>query len=100
MASRKTKAENYDKPQPIEEKEPVKINTSQYRSMILSKLRSDIEAKRSAYEFAAKATPAQLQGMSYWKMAYWKMKYWKMGSIDKLEELVDPQLGSTKESQG
>jgi hypothetical protein len=78
------------KPKPVEEKAPVKINVSQYRSMILSKLRADIDAKRAAYEFAQTATPAGLEGMAYWKMAYWKMKYWKMGSLDPAGAVINP----------
>ena len=74
----------------VEDKEPVKINVSQYRSMILTKLRADIAAKQMAYDYAQIASPAELQGMDYWKMGYWKMAYWKMGALDTGGDVINP----------
>ena len=89
MADEKAGSSQNRKPQPVEEKEPVHINLSQYRSMILSKLRADIEAKQAAYEIAKTASLAVLKDMTYWKMKYWKMKYWKMGSSMLPEEVEE-----------
>lgn len=75
---------------PVEDKTQVAVNASQYRSMILAKLRADIEAKQAAYKAASVASVADLSSMSYWKMAYYKMKYWKMGKIDLPTIAVDP----------
>ena len=74
----------------VEDKTQVPVNASQYRSMILAKLRADIAAKQAAYIAASVANVAELADMSYWKMAYYKMKYWKMGRIDLPTIAVDP----------
>jgi hypothetical protein len=79
MSDEKSGSTPNTKNQPVEEKEPVKVNLSEYRSMILTKLRTDIEAKHALYESAKTADLSALKDMSYWKMAYWKMAYWKMG---------------------
>ena len=79
-----------DKTAHPEDKTPVGVNVSQYRSMIVSKLRADIAAKQAALATASVADLKQLQGMAYWKMAYWKMKYWKMGGINMQNFAVDP----------
>jgi len=63
----------------------ITLKPEQFRSMILDKLRMDIDAKRAAYEQAKKIPVKDLGNMSYWKMKYWKMKYWKMGA-----EVTDP----------
>jgi hypothetical protein len=57
----------------------VTLKPEQFRSMILDKLRLDIDAKRAAYEQAKKLRFSDLGTMSYYKMKYWKMKYWKKG---------------------
>jgi len=61
------------------------LKPEQFRSMILDKLRLDIDAKRAAYEQAKKLAIKDLPNMSYYKMAYWKMHYWKKGA-----EVLDP----------
>lgn len=75
----------------------VRLDTEQYRSMILDKLRKDIEIKRSAFDKAIKADLKDLANMSYWKMKYWKMKYWKKGHDFIIEDIVSnpvmPQVG-------
>src|SRR6187431_3151184 len=48
------------------------LKPEQFRSMILDKLRLDIDAKRAAYEQAKKLAIKDLPNMSYYKMHYWK----------------------------
>jgi hypothetical protein len=79
-----------NKSAPIDETAAVTLESEQYRSMILAKLRSDIAAKQALHAQASVAGIEELSRMSYWKMGYWKMKYWKMGHIAIEDPLSDP----------
>jgi hypothetical protein len=85
-------AKQNDKPKSarIDEQGAVTLESEQYRSMILAKLRADIAAKQALHAQAAAAGIEELSRMSYWKMGYWKMKYWKMGHIEIEDPISDP----------
>jgi hypothetical protein len=72
------------------DKESVTLKSEQYRSMILAKLRSDIDAKQALHAAASVAGIEDLSRMSYYKMKYYKMKYWKMGHQQIDDILSDP----------
>ncbi len=73
----------------------LQIGTEQYRSMILGKLRTEIDTRRAKLELAAKMDAVSLANMAYWKMGYWKMKYWKMGhEWDPMEAVVLPAISA------
>ncbi len=82
----------------------VHIGASLFRSLILDKLRAEIEAKRceltlakrEAEDLAHQLDRDALGGAgSYWKMAYWKMPYWKMGRHQLTGDVViNPQFRS------
>lgn len=82
----------------------VHISASLYRSLILDKLRAEIEAKRAeltlakreAEDLAHQLDPDALGGAgAYWKMPYWKMPYWKGGSKQLPGDIViNPQSRS------
>jgi hypothetical protein len=75
----------------------VRLSHDQYRSLILDKLRHDIDAKRAAYEKVLTATPADLGSMAYYKMKYWQMKYWKKGAdIIDVNIAVNPAMPVAK----
>jgi hypothetical protein len=77
-------------------KQKVTVDADHYRSLILGKLRADIDAKRAILEAAAVVDIGKLQGMGYYKMKYWRMKYYKMhGSQEFGEEVVNPVIGAT-----
>ena len=69
----------------------VNLKAEQFRSMILDKLRLDIDSKRAALDQALKLSAKDLANMSYWKMKYWKMKYWKMGhQVLPADQVINP----------
>lgn len=71
-----------------------------YRSMVLDKIRNDIEIKRAALQIVRKFDIPDLGSQGYWKSAYWKMKYWKMpywkAGADMLgiDEVINPATGA------
>ncbi|CAN7275684.1 hypothetical protein LJR225_001374 [Phenylobacterium sp. LjRoot225] len=71
----------------------VTVDAEHYRSLVLAKLRAEIDSKRAAYKLATHIDPASIAGMGYWKMKYWKMKYWKMGAtIEMGDEVINPAI--------
>jgi hypothetical protein len=77
----------------------VTVNAEHYRSLVLSKLRAEIDAKRAAFQIASQLDPAAIAGMGYWKAKYWKMKYWKSGGgvIDLGEEVINPIIAQREQ---
>jgi hypothetical protein len=71
-------------------KESVTVESEQFRSMILAKIRADIAAKQALLNAATAATIEDLSRMGYYKMKYYKMKYWKMGHLQIDDPLSDP----------
>ena len=57
----------------------VTLPVAQFRSMILSKLRSDVEIRRAAFEAAKSMNIKDLGNMTYWQKGYWQKPYWKKG---------------------
>ena len=79
------------KPKKPRDKGNVQLETSLYRTLILDKIRAEIQAKRAALEIAKTADPRDLANLAYWKMKYWKMKYWKMGiEINPGGDVINP----------
>jgi hypothetical protein len=70
-----------------------------YRSMVLEKIRNDIEVKRAALLLVQRVDIPDLGSMGYWKMAYWKMPYWKMpywksgADMFGVDEVINPATG-------
>lgn len=70
-----------------------------YRSMVLDKIRNDIDVKRAAVQIVQKFDIPDLGNKGYWKSAYWKMKYWKMpywkagADMFGIDEVIDPATG-------
>jgi|HubBroStandDraft_5_1064220.scaffolds.fasta_scaffold740054_1 hypothetical protein len=70
-----------------------------YRSMVLEKIRNDIEVKRAAIQVVQHVDIPDLGNMGYWKMAYWKMPYWKMpywkagADLFGIDEVINPATG-------
>jgi len=69
----------------------MEVSKAHYRSLVLEKLRAEINAKRARYDMTQNAPLEALNNMSYWKMAYYKMKYWKAGHLENAgDRVVDP----------
>ncbi len=70
-----------------------------FRSMVLEKIRNDIEVKRAAIKLVQRIDIPDLGATGYWKMAYWKMKYWKMpywksgADMFGIDQVINPATG-------
>lgn len=75
-------------------KKKIAISAEKYRSLILDKMRAQIEAQRLQYDLAKRVSIAELASKGYWKMKYWKMKYWKSGSQEIGQDVINPAAGA------
>ena len=71
----------------------VTLAPDKFRSLVLDKLRADIEVKRAALELAKRIPIKDLGSMGYWMKAYWMKAYWKMRSQDfGIDEVINPVM--------
>lgn len=94
----RTKKRVSTKPRVSDKARDAKIK--KYRSMVLDKIRNDIEVKRAAIQIVQKFDIPDLGNKGYWKSAYWKMKYWKMkywksgAEMFGIDEVINPATGA------